>query len=118
MRDSSLLAFSQLRQEERNGSPHEAILAASATFEKTSPTTWRGVCIKLKECARDLENSDADYLAIELRDFFRMRKIIDGAWLYDLRLHVQLVQALAPDNDYAISCLQSILAGMSKPRLV
>lgn len=120
MRDSSLLAFSQLRQEERKGSSHETILAASETFEKTPPTTWRGVCIKLKECVRDLENSEAEaeYLAIELRDFFRSRKTIDGAWLYDLRLHIQVVQIMEPENDYAIACLQSILAGMSKLRLV
>lgn len=118
MRDSSLRAFSQLRQQERKGASYDAIQIATKIFEKTDPTTWRGVCIKLKECARDLQNSEMDFLANELRDFFRTRRTIDGAWLYDLRLHIQVAQVMAPENDYAISCLQSILTGMSKPRLV
>ena len=130
MRDSSILAFSRMRRSERivdlhtHARDHEradtaldAVDVDSTTFENTPPTDNRGVMLKAKEAIASLEASEEMAPATMLRHFFKSRRTIDGAWLRDLRFHVEAVEALAPENDYAIACLQSILAGMSKPRL-
>ena len=43
--------------------------------------------------------------------------LIDAPWLRDLRMRCEAVQHLAPDCDYSHRCLQSILAGVGRPRL-
>jgi hypothetical protein len=131
MRDSSVLAFRRMRRSERildlhtkardnerAGAALEAVDADSTTFEDTPPTSSKGVMIKAKEAIVALEASGQEAPANMLRHFFRTRHTLDGAWLRDLRFHVEAVKAMAPENDYAVSCLQSILAGISKPRLV
>ena len=131
MRDSSVLAFSRMRRSERivdlhtHARDHEpadialdAVDADSITFENTPPTSKRGVMLKAKEAIASLiASEDSETLIVSLRHFFKSMRTIDGACLRDLRSHIEAVKILAPENDYAISCLQSILAGMSKPRL-
>ena len=131
MRDTSILAFKRMRRSElilglhtkardheRAGAALGAVGADSTTFEETPPTSSKGVMIKVKEAIVALEASEQEAPANMLRHFFRTRRAVDGAWLRDLRFHVEAVKAMAPDSDYAISCLQSILSGASKPRLV
>ena len=131
MRDSSILAFSRMRRSERildlhtkardnerAGAALGAVDADSTAFEETPPTSSKGVMIKAKEAIVALEAAEQEALANMLRHFFRTRRTVDGAWLRDFRFHVEAVKAMAPESVYAVACLQSILAGMSKPRLV
>ncbi len=143
-RDPYLLAHSRRRRCERVADIHhdagdfelakEAQWAADGAAhicDITHPTTQRGVDLKSQKCLRLFFEHDchAD-AANEVRSFFKARRTIDGAWLRDLRLLIEHLKSIEPGTvDYghcqmpvdlcqAITYLESILAGMSKPRLV
>ena len=100
---------------------YDDLMADSAAWDNTAPTTWLGVMLKVSEaiaCLETSESEDAEILKEALRGFFKNRRTIDGSWLRDLRSLIKVVSVRAPESYYATSCLRSILAGMSKPRLV
>ena len=135
MTDHASFAFRRMRRSERILDLHskagdtdrawgayETVLSDSDTFEIAHPTTSRGVIIKAKEAIVALESGEdeagGEVAAKMIRHFFRTRKIVDDAWLRDLRYHVETISMMmAPTNDYALSCLRSILVGMGRPRL-
>lgn len=132
MGDPAIFAFSRVRRCERIWGLHcqshdqgranaayDDLVADSAAWEDTAPTTWLGVLLKVSEaivCLEDSENPEV--LIEELRCFFKNRRTIDVSWLRDLRSLIKAVSVRAPQSYYATSCLRSILAGMSRPRLV
>lgn len=144
MRDPYLLAHSRRRCAERIADIHhkagdfelakEAEEMADAAFDACDlahPTTQRGVDLKAEKCIRlHLAHDCYADLANEVRSFFKSRRTIDGAWLRDLRLLINHTKSLEPGIvdyghckmpvavDWAIIYLESILAGMSKPRIV
>ena len=133
MGDPSIFAFSRVRRCERIWGLHcqardqgranvayDDLIADASTWDNTAPTTWLGVTLKVSEaiaCLETSESEDAEILTGELRCFFNNRRTIDGSWLRDLRSLIKVVSVRAPESYYATSCLRSILAGMSKPRL-
>jgi hypothetical protein len=95
------------------------------------PPSQRGIDLKAVKCIRFLLDQQDDELADFLRKFFRTRRTIDLAWVRDLRQMIDLVRRMDPGvmkytdgsefprtHDYAVSLLESILVGASKPRLV
>ena len=118
MSDQSVNLYRRMRHLEQSQAAHEALLDASDQYEKTDPSTRRGALLKAREAVVSLVCTEDDSAANMLRHFFRTRKTIDGGWLRDLRYHAEAIASyMAPDNDYAAECLQSIVRGMSRPRL-
>jgi len=124
--DPSLLAYKQCRRaghaldnERVAGKSYdeafEAMLTTGRVWDATNPSSDRGVAIKLRWCVLDLQNGELNELADTLREFFRMRNKAGGDWLRDLRTHIEIVKRVAPECEYAVECLKSILAGMAKP---
>ena len=105
------------RDDDRANQAIEAMASDSDLFESLPANTARDITLKAKEAIGCLLAGGHESAAELLRTFFRTRKAIDATWLRDLRMRCEAVQHLAPDCDYSHRCLQSILAGVGRPRL-
>lgn len=106
------------RDAERADQATATLQADSDAFESLPAVSNRDIALKAKEAIVSLHAEGSDSAADLLRAFFRQPMARDAAWLNTLRKRSLAVSLMAPNADYAIRLLQSIIAGVAKPRLV